>query len=105
MRSIVLAAAACMALAPAVPAFAADKGDKTCHDDAGRVIACPAPDKNEVNVAATHFNKPETGPINKRPDLAIPPMATAVCRDGAYYNGTQPGAACDAHGGVAQWLR
>jgi hypothetical protein len=106
MRQIILAVAVSLALTPAVPVFAAEK----CHDETGKVIACPKPDKSdkaEVEVAAPpprNLPNDTTGdPMKKGPAYTIPPMSVAQCRDGTYARNTLSQVACDAHGGVAMW--
>jgi hypothetical protein len=96
-----------LSLATALGASAADKGK--CTDASGKTVACPKPSKddNEVTVT-TPLSRPryeETGPVRPRPDLAMPGMATALCKDGTYSKATQPTAACSIHGGVQQWGR
>ena len=105
MRRIVLAALVSLALTPAAWAQGAQPQDQ-CKDADGKPIACPTPSKPEVTVKAPPHKPtpPPEGPTVKSPDSTIPPMATALCRDGSYSNATQPGASCAIHGGVAQWL-
>lgn len=103
MRRIILAAILSLALAPA--AFAESTAAK-CIDAAGKPTACPQPPKGEVNITAP-VRTPDEGlsPTLKSPDSTIPPMATALCKDGTYSKSPQPTTACSIHGGVAQWVR
>jgi hypothetical protein len=105
MRRIALAALLSLAIAPAALAQPAS-APKQCTDSAGRAVVCPQQDsRSEVQVEAPLRKPPPEPPTNlKNPGLAFPPMATAQCRDGSFYRGTQPGVACALHAGVQMWM-
>jgi hypothetical protein len=113
MRQITIAAALLslsLGLVPAIQATAADK--PACRDASGQAVSCPetAPNTPKAQdgvtvVAPAAPLQTDPGPVRASPDRTIPPMATALCKDGRYDNSPQPTSACSIHGGVAQWLR